>query len=106
MVDLAATLSKPRKRIPKAQNLMDRNGPDGLAAKPVPHDAGTRKLARDRIRSPQQAIQTHEQVGREVRVAIERIGGTMPGNPPPAEPIEQVAARASRGRHRELSWET
>jgi DNA-damage-inducible protein D len=51
------------------------------------------KLARERIRDQPQAIQTHEQVGREVRGAIERIGGTIPENLPPAEHIEQVAER-------------
>lgn len=36
------------------------------------------KLARDNIHNEQQAIQAHEQVGKEVLAAIERIGGTPP----------------------------
>ena len=37
-----------------------------------------------------QAIRTHEAVGREVRVAIKRIGGAIPENIPPAEHISPV----------------
>jgi hypothetical protein len=40
------------------------------------------KLARDGVRNQSQAIQTHEQVGKEVRDAIKRIGGTLPENIP------------------------
>lgn len=42
---------------------------------------------------PQQAIRTHEQVGQEVRAAIERIGGERPENIPAAEPIKDVEKR-------------
>ena len=41
----------------------------------------------------QQAIRTHEAVGREVREAIKRIGGAMPENIPPAELISKVEKR-------------
>lgn len=40
-----------------------------------------------------QAIQTHEQVGKEVRDAIKRIGGTPPENIPAAEHIKEVEKR-------------
>jgi hypothetical protein len=39
------------------------------------------------------AIQTHKQVGQEVREAIKRIGGTLPENLPRAEHIKQVEKR-------------
>jgi DNA-damage-inducible protein D len=45
------------------------------------------------VRNPSQAIQTHEQVGKEVRDAIKRIGGTLPENIPPAEHIKEVEKR-------------
>ena len=51
------------------------------------------KLARDGIRGQSQAIQTHENVGKEVRDAIKRIGGTLPEHIPPAEHIKQVEKR-------------
>jgi DNA-damage-inducible protein D len=45
------------------------------------------------IHGQEQAIQTHKQVGQEVREAIKRIGGTLPENLPPAEPIQRVEKR-------------
>ncbi len=44
-------------------------------------------------RSVRRAIDTHRQVGKEVREAIRRIGGTMPEKLPSAEPIKQVEKR-------------
>jgi hypothetical protein len=38
-------------------------------------------------------VQTYEQVGKEVRDAIRRIGGTLPENIPPAEHIKEVEKR-------------
>jgi DNA-damage-inducible protein D len=54
------------------------------------------KLAREGIRNQAQAIQTHEQVGKEVRDAIKRIGGTLPEQIPPAEHINEVAKRLKK----------
>jgi DNA-damage-inducible protein D len=51
------------------------------------------KLARDAIREQQQAIRAHQEVGREVRDAIKRIGGVLPENIPAAEHIRQVEKR-------------
>lgn len=51
------------------------------------------KLARDGVRNQAHAIQTHEQVGKEVRDAIKRIGGTLPEQIPPAEHIKEVEKR-------------
>jgi DNA-damage-inducible protein D len=51
------------------------------------------KLARDGVHNQTQAIQTHEQVGKEVRDAIKRIGGTPPEQIPPAEHIKEVEKR-------------
>ena len=51
------------------------------------------KLARENVKSQETAIRTHAQVGKEVREAIKRIGGTMPENIKPAEPIQNVEKR-------------
>ena len=51
------------------------------------------KLAREGVRTQAQAIQTHEQVGKEVRDAIKRIGGALPEQIPPAEHIKDVEKR-------------
>ena len=53
-------------------------------------------------RDQQQAIRTHEQVGKEVRDAITRIGGDLPENIPPAEYIKEVES-ADQGRDAEAA---
>lgn len=52
----------------------------------------------EQVNSQHQAIQTHELVGKEVREAIKRIGGTLPENITPAEPIQKVAKRVKATR--------
>jgi hypothetical protein len=51
------------------------------------------KLKRDKIKNQRDAMETHETVGKEVRKAIEKIGGTLPENLPPAEPIKMIKKR-------------
>ncbi|MCL2297113.1 MAG: DNA damage-inducible protein D [Proteobacteria bacterium] len=84
---------KQRKAIPDKDNLLDRMNATELAANQFRMTQTRDKLERDRIQGQAQAIQTHEQVGREVRQAIERIGGTLPENIPPAEHIKEVEKR-------------
>ena len=45
------------------------------------------------VKGQEQAIQTHNKVGKEVRDAIKRIGGTLPENIPSAEHIKVVQKR-------------
>jgi len=84
---------KQRKGIPKKEQLMDRMDTTELAANQFRMTQTRDKLARDRVSSQQQAIRTHEDVGKEVREAIKRIGGVMPEQIPPAEHISQVEKR-------------
>lgn len=84
---------KARKRIPPKDQLMDRMDTTELAANQFRMTQTRDKLAREGIRDEQMAIQAHNQVGKEVRDAIKRIGGTLPENLPPAEHIKQVAKR-------------
>ncbi|MBK5276455.1 MAG: DNA damage-inducible protein D [Desulfuromonadales bacterium] len=84
---------KQRKGIPKKDNLMDRMDTTELAANQFRMTQTRDKLARTPVKDQQQAIRTHEAVGREVREAIKRIGGAMPENIPPAEHISQVEKR-------------
>ncbi len=84
---------KTRKRIPEKEQLMDRMDATELAANQFRMTQTRDKLARQRIHDQEQAIETHKQVGREVRAAIQRIGGTLPENLPPAEHIKQVEKR-------------
>ena len=84
---------KTRKGVPAKQQLMDRMNATELAANQFRMTQTRDKLAREGIRDQQQAIRTHEQVGKEVRAAIERIGGERPENIPAAEPIKDVEKR-------------
>lgn len=84
---------KSKKNIPAKEQLLDRMNSTELAANQFRMTQTRDKLARERINSQQQAIQTHEAVGKEVRAAIERIGGTLPEQIPPAEHIKEVEKR-------------
>jgi len=84
---------KQRKGIPEKDNLLDRMNATELAANQFRMTQTRDKLAREGVHNEQQAIKTHEEVGKEVRDAIRRIGGTLPENIPPAEHIKQVEKR-------------
>jgi DNA-damage-inducible protein D len=84
---------KKFKRINPKENMMDRMNTTELAANQFRMTQAREKLQKENINGQQHAIETHKQVGREVRDAIKRIGGTMPENIPPAEHIKQVKKR-------------
>lgn len=84
---------KTRKGIAAKENLMDRMNATELAANQFRMTQTRDKLARENVRTQPVAIRTHETVGREVRDAIKRIGGTLPEDIPPAEHIKQVEKR-------------
>ncbi|MBA4369682.1 MAG: DNA damage-inducible protein D [Desulfobacterium sp.] len=84
---------KQFKRIPEKENLMDRMDTTELAANQFRMTQTRDKLARERIKDQQFAIRTHESVGKEVRDAIKRIGGTLPEHLSPAEHIKLVEKR-------------
>jgi DNA-damage-inducible protein D len=84
---------KSKKNIPEKDQLLDRMNATELAANQFRMTQTRDKLARDNTNNQQQAIRTHEQVGKEVRTAIERIGGTPPEHIAPAEHIKEVEKR-------------
>jgi DNA-damage-inducible protein D len=84
---------RERKGIPENENLMDRMNATELAANQFRMTQTRDKLAREGLVGQQRAIDTHEQVGREVRAAIHKIGGELPENIAPAEHIKQVEQR-------------
>jgi DNA-damage-inducible protein D len=84
---------KVRKDVPAKEQLMDRMNASELAANQFRMTQTRDKLAREGIRDQQQAIRAHEQVGKEVRAAIERIGGELPENIPAAEHIKEAERR-------------
>ena len=87
---------KRRKGIPAQENLMDRMGATELAANQFRMTQTRDKLARDGITGQNRAIRTHQQVGKEVRAAIERIGGILPEKLPPEEHIKTVEQRVKQ----------
>lgn len=81
---------KLRKRIAADEDLLDRAGHAELAANEFRITQTQQKLERERIQGEGLAIQVHHIVGAEVRDAINRIGGTMPEDLPPEEPIKKL----------------
>ena len=90
---LSGAAIKSKKNIPEKDQLLDRMNATELAANQFRMTQTRDKLARDNTNNQQQAIRTHEQVGKEVRAAIERIGGTPPEHIAPAEHIKEVEKR-------------
>lgn len=84
---------KKFKKIPEKENLMDRMDTTELAANQFRMTQTRDKLAHERIKDQRIAIKTHENVGKEVREAIARIGGTPPEHLSPAEHIKLVEKR-------------
>jgi len=72
---------------------MDRMDTTELAANQFRMTQTRDKLAKDKVIDQQSAIRTHESVGKELRAAIHRIGGTPPEKLAPAEHIKQVVKR-------------
>jgi len=84
---------RARKRVAASENLLDRMGTTELAANQFRMTQTREKLAKEGVHGQERAIDTHRQVGKEVREAIRRIGGTMPERLPPAEDVKQVEKR-------------
>ena len=84
---------KRKKQIGDKEQLMDRMDSTELAANQFRMTQAREKLARDGVSTETGAIRTHHEVGKEVREAIKRIGGTPPEHIPPAEPIKAVEKR-------------
>ncbi len=84
---------KARKGIAPKEQLMDRMDTTELAANLFRITQTKDKLKKKKIMNQRDAIETHEAVGKRVRAAIEEIGGTMPEEIQPAEPIKAVERR-------------
>lgn len=77
---------KKKKGIPQKEQLMDRMNTTELAANQFRMTQTREKLAKENIKGQEKTINTHYQVGKEVREAINRIGGTehRKAFPPPS----------------------
>lgn len=89
---------KARKGVTPKENLMDRMDTTELIANQFRMSQTREKLKRENIKNQRDAIETHEVVGKEVRAAIAKIGGTPPENIPPAEPIKNVKKRLKKSK--------
>lgn len=93
---LGSDAIKARKGIDPKEQLMDRMDRTELAANQFRMTQTREKLKREGIRNQRDAIEAHEAVGKEVRAAIAKIGGTPPENIPPAEHIKKVEKRLKK----------
>ncbi|WP_026510451.1 BRO family protein [Butyrivibrio sp. LC3010] len=73
------------------QKILDYMGSTELIANLFRISQTEEKLRKDNIQGADKATQNHYAVGREVRKAIEKIGGTMPEDlPTPEKSIQQI----------------
>ena len=89
-------IAQTRKGIDPKEQLMDRMDRTELAANQFRMTQMREKLKREGIKNQRDAIEAHETVGKEVRAAIAKIGGTPPENIPPAEHIKKVEKRLKK----------
>jgi DNA-damage-inducible protein D len=76
---------------PKREDILDYMGSAELGANLFRITQTEEIMKRNHIDNPDDAIKTHGKVGREVREAIKRIGGTMPEElPTPDKSIKQI----------------
>ncbi len=80
-----------RKGLKPNQKILDHMGSTELAANLFRSTQAEEKIRREKIKGKAKANQAHEDVGKEVRATIERLGGTMPEElPTPPESIQQL----------------
>ncbi len=80
-----------RKHLEIGQKILDYMGSTELIANLFRISQTEEKLRKDKVKGAQAATSTHYTVGREVRTAIEKIGGTMPEDlPTPKKSIQQI----------------
>lgn len=84
---------KRKKEIGEKENILDRMGRTELAANEFRITQAEDKIVRDGINNEKGAIDTHFRVGKEVRFTINKLGGIMPENLPPEEPIKKLTSK-------------
>ena len=80
-----------RKQLEVGQKILDYMGSTELIANLFRISQTEEKLRKDKIQGASAATSVHYNVGKEVRSAIEKIGGTMPEDlPTPEKSIQQI----------------
>lgn len=96
---------KERKSITPKEDLLDRMGRAELAANSFRVTQTELKLNNDRVIGQNAANETHRNLSKEVRKAIERIGGSMPEDLP-AEPSLKPLIQQKRRTTRKIAEQT
>ena len=94
---LGKTEIQARKGIPQGEDLLDCIDRAELAANEFRITQTEQKLIRERVVGERSAINTHNEVGSQVRATIRKIGGTMPEDLPAAPSIKKLAAKKAKG---------
>ena len=84
-----------KKGLKKGQDILDHMGSTELAANLFRSTQTEEKIRKENIQGKANANNAHYEVGKEVRAAIQRIGGTMPEELPPAEDIKKLERRVA-----------
>lgn len=80
-----------RKKLEVGQKILDYMGSTELIANLFRISQTEEKLRKDRVEGAENATSIHYNVGKEVRTAIKKIGGTMPEDlPTPEKSIQQI----------------
>lgn len=87
---------KTKKGIPASEDLLDRSGRAELAANEFKATQAEQRLTRENIQGQYTATKVHHEVGKEVRAAIKKIGGTMPEDLLAEESVRKLKAKRKR----------
>ncbi|MGH7905693.1 MAG: DNA damage-inducible protein D, partial [Candidatus Binataceae bacterium] len=78
--------------LPAKAEILDHAGRAELAAHEFKNAQTEQQLIGRKVQGEESAIDTHHRVGREVRDAIRRIGGTLPEDLKAEESVKKVQA--------------
>jgi DNA-damage-inducible protein D len=90
---LGLSAIKARKGISQKEDLLDRAGHIELAAIELKNAVTKQRLTDLKVQGEQPAMDTHHQVGKEIRRALHNSGVEMPEDLKPEEPIKNLIGR-------------
>ena len=86
-----------RKKLKKNEQILDHMGSTELAANLFRATQAEEKIRKEQIKDKSAANQTHQDVGKEVRDTIKRLGGTMPEDlPTPQESVKVIEKKRKK----------
>ena len=87
---------KKYKGLDQKENILDRMGRTELAANEFRITQTEDKIIREDIREEKQAIDTHLNVGQEIRSTIKKLGGIMPEDLSPETSIKKLMNKKTK----------